>query len=83
MELNNSNGVRLFDSMIFRRKKLVKVKDQEEEFEPGGLEEVREGGGGSLLQLSQRFTCLSPRFLLELIWIDSPAHISSFCIYFV
>ena len=52
--------------IIFRRRKLV--KDKEEKCEEGGLEEEegREvpGGGGTSLQSPQRFTCSSLRFLL-------------------
>ena len=93
MELNSSSDVKLFDSIMFRRKTLVKVKDQGEEFEPGGFEVGKEGLGGNLLQSSQRFICSSHRFLSKLIWMhllciirhcnhhkDSPpAHTSGFC----
>ena len=63
MELNSSSDVKLYDIIIFRRKTLVKVKDQGEEFELGGFEVGREGSGASL-QSQQRFTCSSPRFSL-------------------
>ena len=56
-------------NIIFRRKKLVKVKDQWEEFEQAGDSEEGMGVLGGTLQSPQRFTCSSLRFLFSLIWM--------------